>query len=167
VLLDHTIPKPPTLQGYAVHRLVQGLTGGESPLFVDMGDSVLVRTARALTEAGVPPRAVETGGMAAFELRACVARKIKGRHVYYPPEDWRSRHAWLRRQGARLGFEPLTIDCRADRMRIDKGGSRIFTVDRTDFIGVLRVTDDTTFAEAVASGVGSTARTFGFGMLVL
>ena len=52
-------------------------------------------------------------------------------------------------------------------MKMEKAGSSPFTVDRTDFAGVLRVTDETAFERAVAGGVGATARTFGFGMLVL
>ena len=167
MLLDHGIPKPPSLRGHALHRLVQGLTDGENPLFVDMGDRVLVRTAKPLTPDGVPPRAVASGGLAAFELRACVSRKVGGRHRYYPPADWRSRRDWLRRRGERLGFEPLTVHCSAGFMTVDKAGGRPFTVDRTDFVGVLRVTDEAAFARAVAGGVGSTARTYGFGMLVL
>ena len=167
MLLDHSIPKPPSVQGYALHRLVQGLTAGESPLFVDMGDRVLVRTAKPLTETGAPPRRARTGEIVAFELRACVSRKVRGRHIYYPPADWRSRHDWLRRRGERLGFEPLTLHCRAAPMTVGKAGARAFKVDRTDFTGVLRVTDEAAFAQAVSGGVGATARTFGFGMLVL
>ena len=167
MLRDHAIPKPPTLQGYTLHRHVQGLMGGESPLFVDMGDRLLVRTELQLTATGVPPRAVGAGGLAAFELRACVSRKVKGRHRYFPPADWRSRHDWLRRQGERLGFQPLTVHCRAGLMKVEKQGAPPFTVDRTDFTGVLRVTDEEAFARAVAGGVGSTARAFGFGMLLL
>ena len=44
MLLDHIIPKPPSLRGYDLHRLVQGLTDGASPLFVDMGENLIVRT---------------------------------------------------------------------------------------------------------------------------
>lgn len=167
MLLDHTIPKPPSLDGYGLHRLVQGLTGGDTPLFVDMGDRLVVRTEKPITDEGKPPRVAATGESAGFELRACVSRKVRGRHVYYPIADWRSRHAWLRGQGERHGFEPLTVHCRAAQARIDKGGGRCFTVDRTDFIGVLRVTDAARFERAVANGVGSTAKAFGFGMLVI
>lgn len=167
MLRDHTIPKPPSLDGYGLHRLVQGLTGGDSPLFVDMGDRVVVRTTKPITDAGTPPRTAAAGEIVGFELRACVARKVRGRHLYYPLADWRSRHAWLRKQGARHGFEPLTIHCRAAQAGIDKGGGRAFTVDRTDFVGVLRVTDAARFARAVAHGVGATAKAFGFGMLVV
>lgn len=167
MLRDHTIPKPPALDGYGLHRLVQGLTGGDSPLFVDMGDRLVVRTGKPLTEDGVPLRAAAAGDVVGFELRACVSRKIRGRRVYFPLADWRSRHAWLRRQGERNGFEPLTVHCSAAQARIDKGGGRSFTVDRTDFVGVLRVTDAALFARAAANGVGATAKAFGFGMLIL
>ena len=167
MLRDHTIPKPSSLDGYGLHRLVQGLTGGDSPLFVDMGDRLIVRSAKPITDDGKPPRAVTRGETVGFELCACVSRKVRGRHVYYPLADWRSRHAWLRRQGERHGFAPLTIHCRAAQARIDKGGGQTFTVDRTDFIGVLRVADVARFERAVSSGVGSTARAFGFGMLVI
>lgn len=167
MLLDHTVSKPPSLDGYGAHRLVQGLTDGESPLFVDMGDKVVVRTARPITREGKPPRAAAAGELVGFELRACVSRKVRGRHVYYPPGDWRARHDWLRRRGERGGFAPLTVHCRAGLAVIDKGGGRRFTVDRTDFAGVLRVTDAERFARAVETGVGSTAKAFGFGMLVI
>lgn len=167
MLLDHIIPKPPTLRGYELHRLVQGLTDGESPLFADMGDTLIVRTAKPITDKGVPPRTIVTGDIVGFELRACVSRKIKGRHVYYPTADWRSRHAWLRKQGERHGFEPLTVNCRASQAKVDNGKGRAFTVDQTDFVGILRVVNANQFEKAVANGVGSTAKAFGFGMLVI
>ena len=42
-----------------------------------------------------------------------------------------------------------------------------FTVDQTDFTGVLKVTDHALFIQAMSSGIGSTARAFGFGMINL
>jgi hypothetical protein len=167
MLLDHVIPKPPSIKGYALHRVVQGLTDGESPLFADMGDNLIVRTEKPVTDKGAPPRVATTGDIIGFELRACVSKKIKGRHVYYPIADWRIRHAWLHKQGERHGFEPLTISCQADQAKLDDGKGRAFTVDQTDFVGILRVTDKSNFEKAVANGVGSTAKAFGFGMLIL
>ena len=167
MLLDHVIPKPPTLKGYDLHRLVQSLTEGDSPLFVDMGDKLIVRTKKPITDEGAPPRPVRSGEIVGFELRACVAKKIKGRHLYLPTSDWRGRHAWLRKKGERHGFEPLAINCQSSPAKIDDGNGRKFTVDQTDFVGVLRVTDKNLFETALANGVGSTARTFGFGMLIL
>lgn len=167
MLLDHVIPKPPSLKGYDLHRLVQGLTDGGSPLFADMGDNLIVRTEKPITDKGAPPRKASTGDIVGFELKACVSRKIKGRHIYYRTTDWPSRHEWMRKQGERHGFEPLTINCIAKQAKVDNGKGREFTVDQTDFVGVLRVTDNVKFEKAVASGVGSTAKTFGFGMLVI
>ena len=167
MLLDHVIPKPPSIRGYKLHRLVQGLTEGESSLFADMGDSIIVRTDKAITDKGIAPRAAVKGDIIGFELRACVSKKIKGRHIYYPISDWRSRHAWLHKQGERHGFEPLTISCQADQAKVDNEKGRAFAVDQTDFVGILRVTDSSHFENAVANGVGSTAKTFGFGMLIL
>ena len=167
MLLDHVVPKPPTIKGYKLHQLVQGLTGGDSPLFVDMGDRLVVRTEKLVTEKGQPIRVAATGDIVGFELRACVSKKIKGQRVYYPVRDWRSRHAWLQRQGQRHGFEPMTMNSHSSYAEVDNEKGRAFTVDQTDFVGVLRVTDSKLFEKAVVNGVGSTAKTFGFGMLVL
>jgi hypothetical protein len=167
MLLDHVIPKPLSLKGYDLHRLVQGLTDGGGSLFADMGDNLIIRTEKPITDKGTAPRTTANGDIVGFELRSCVSRKIKGRHVYFPTTDWRSRHAWLHTQGQRHGFEPLTISCNSMQAKIDDGKGRKFTVDQTDFVGVLRVTDNTKFQAALANGVGSTARTFGFGMLVI
>ena len=61
MLLDHVIPKPPTLKSYQLHQLVQGLTDGESPLFADMGDTLIVRCEKSITDNGAPPRSFVTG----------------------------------------------------------------------------------------------------------
>ncbi len=167
MLLDHVVSKPPTIKGYKLHQLVQGLTRGDSPLFVDMGDYLIVRTEKSITDKGQPIRVVATGDIVGFELRACVSKKIKGQHVYYPARDWRSRHAWLQKQGQHHGFEPMTMNCHSSYAEVDNEKGRAFTVDQTDFVGVLRVRDSQLFEKAVANGVGSTAKTFGFGMLVI
>lgn len=167
MLLDHSIPKQATLSGYDLHRLVQGLTDGETPLFKDQGDSILIRTSKEITQSGIPTRQVVDGDIVAFELRASVSKKTKGRRSYFPTKDWRSRHAWLERQGERHGFHPLTIHCRSTQAKIEDGKGRSFTVDQTDFIGVLKVNDSAKFKNAIANGVGSTAKAFGFGMLIV
>lgn len=167
MLLDYVIPKPPTLKGYKLHQMVQGLTDGESPLFTDMGDHLILRTGKPVTENGVVLRTVSIGDIIGFELRACVAKKIKGKHIYYPTSDWRSRHAWLQKQGQRHGFEPLTLNCHSSLAKIEDGKGRDFTVDQTDFVGVLRVTDGALFECALGAGIGTTAKAFGFGLLMI
>ena len=108
-----------------------------------------------------------TGDMTAFELRACCGKKRKGKNIYFPQRDWRSRHDWLRRKGEQLGFEPLAVHCKSEIATIDNDKGRCFRVDQTDFVGVLKVTDAELFKKALGSGVGSVAKTYGFGMLIV
>ena len=164
--MDFVMKKPPTVRGYALHRIAAGLADGEKVLFADCGDHVLLRTNKPLD---VDPRSVRTvalGDIIGFELRACVGKKVKGKHQYFRTSDWRSRHAWLERQGNAHGFAIITVHCTA-AMQVVKAGDRQFTVDQTDFTGVLKVTDVEQFNEAVAHGVGNKAKAFGFGMLVI
>lgn len=165
-MLDHVIPKPARVAGYMLHQLAEAVTNGTRPLFVDRGDHLVVRTDKAITSAPVPTREVSQGDVVAFELRAWVARKIKGKAIYFPPGDWRSRHAWLERKATKSGFEVLALRSTSTMAKIAKA-DRTFTVDQTDFVGVLRVTDVAQFDVAMAKGVGSTARAFGFGMLTI
>ena len=111
-------------------------------------------------------RDVSQGDVVGFELRACVGFKTKGIHRYFPVSDWRSRHQWLARQGDRHGFEVITVHCAACMCNLVKGDRR-FTIDQTDFTGVLKITDSVRFKLAIDTGIGSTARAFGFGMIHL
>lgn len=164
--MDFIMQKPPTVRGYALHRIAAGLADGEKILFADCGDHVLLRTDKPLE---VDQRSVRTftlGDIVGFELRACVGKKVKGKHRYFRTSDWRSRHEWLARQGEAHGFAIITLHCTAD-MQAVKSGDRQFTIDQTDFTGVLKVTDVEQFDKAVAHGVGNKAKAFGFGMLVI
>jgi hypothetical protein len=163
-MLDHVIPKPARVAGYTLHQLAEGMTDGGRPLFVDRGDHLLVRTEKPITANATPTRQVKEGDVIAFELRACVAKKLKGRPIYFPLGDWRARHDWLDRKAEQNGFAVLALRSTASMAKIAKAG-RSFTVDQTDFVGVLRVTDVTRFEIAMTKGVGSVARAFGFGML--
>ena len=164
--MDYVVPKPPTVRGYALHRLAAGLANGEKVLFADAGDHLLLRSERPLAANPRPLRSIAAGDIVGFELRACVGKKVKGKHRYFCTSDWRSRHEWLERQGERHGFALITVHCTAEKLRIGDG-ERHFTVDQTDFTGVLKVTDIERFNSAVADGVGNKARAFGFGMLVI
>jgi CRISPR associated protein len=165
-MLDHVIPKPPRVAGYTLHQLAEAVTDGARPLFVDRGDHLVVRTDKPITPRPIPTRRISQGDVIAFELRACVARKIKGKAIYFPLGDWRSRHAWLERKAKMCGFEVLALRSTSSMAKIAKA-DRAFAVDQTDFVGVLRVTDIAQFEIAMARGVGSTARAFGFGMLTI
>ncbi len=164
-MLDHIIPKPPTIKPYQAHQMVQGLADGNPVLFADKGDRLLVRTSQKLTKDAQQVRQCLAGDVVGFELRACVSKKRKGKHLYPDASDWRVRHQWLDRQAEKHGFEVLTVNCHAERLVIDDQRTRKFAVDQTDFVGVLKVVDEEKFKAALEKGIGSTARTFGFGML--
>lgn len=161
---EYVLTKPPSAGGYSLHRMVAGLTNGAPALFADRGDHLVVRTAKPIDAERRPVREVNTGDVIAFDLRASCGTKNKGRHGYWPVADWQSRHAWLDRQGERHGFSVITVHCTADMQLIQKTG-RKFTVDKTDFVGVLKVTDAAKFNIAVATGIGGKAKAFGFGMI--
>lgn len=167
MIVDYVLPKPQSAGGYSLHRIVEGLTGGARPLFADMGDRLLVRSAAPIKGvATVPVRELAVGDMATFQLRASVSKKTRGKRSYYPTGDWSARHDWLRRQGERHGFDVLTVHCTADFAKIEKTGQR-FTVDRTDFTGVLKVTDAEKFSAALRNGISGCSKAFGYGMLLI
>lgn len=165
--LEYTLNKPATVSGYPLHRLVMGLTDGAPALFVDAGQDVLIRTSAPLDAPSRPVVEFANGAVTAFELRACCGKKRKGRNIYFPLKDWRSRHDWLKRKGEDLGFVPLTVHSTAEIATIDNSSGRRFRIDQTDFTGVLRVTDANLFHKALRDGVGSVAKTYGFGMLIV
>lgn len=161
---DYVIPKPASTRGYALHRMAEGLTGGARPLFTDFGDHMVLRTDKPIEAPPRPLREFMQGDIVGFELRACVGKKVRGQHRYFHTGDWRSRHEWLARQGERHGFAVITVHCTATMAEVVKADRR-FTVDQTDFTGVLKVTDEAKFRRSVITGIGSTGRAFGFGML--
>lgn len=164
--MDFVLQKPPTLRGYALHRMAAGIARGAKVLFADCGDHLLLRSPAPLEAMPRPLREIHVGDIVGFELRACVSRKVKGRHRYYPTADWHSRHEWLSQQGDKHGFAIITVHCSAT-MHTVSAGERSFTIDQTDFTGVLKVTDEQRFTQALENGIGNTARAFGFGMLII
>ncbi len=167
MLHEYVLPKPAHLRGYPLHRMVAGLTQGAPSIFADVGDRLLIRTAATLEADALPLPHLHEGELRAFELRACVSKKRKGKHLYPHRGDWAVRHDWLRRQGERHGFDVLTVHCTADTMTIDNGSGRRFSVDQTDFTGVLRVIDLKRFNAAMLVGIGSVSRTYGFDYLII
>ena len=166
MMQDHMLPKPPSAAGYSLHRTTSGLARGEKALFRDCGNRLLIRTAASIGKEATPLEYPTTGDIRIFQLRASVSKKTQGKRSYFPVADWRSRHDWLTRQGERLGFEVLSVNCTADFFRVERNG-KPFTVDRTDFAGALKVTDTEKFTLALKNGVGGTSRAFGFGLLII
>ncbi|MDB2343114.1 type I-E CRISPR-associated protein Cas6/Cse3/CasE [Porticoccaceae bacterium] len=166
MVFDYIVSKPASLKNYPLHRMVAGLVGDNHVLFADLGSSLLVRTPAHLEAAREGVKKVPEGQMVAFELRACVSKKRKGRHIYPRADDWRSRHEWLNQKALENGFEVVTVHSSSTmaEMTDDK---RSFKVDQTDFTGILKVTNMTLFNNAMSKGVGSTAKAFGFGLLII
>ena len=145
--------KPEQVSGYALHRTVTALAGGEHVVYRDDGASVAIRT-----EAPIAP------DVRLFTLKACVGKKNKGRHVYFANGDWRARRAWLDTQAAQNGFEIITVHITDKREVIGKANP--FSVDSTTFTGALKVTNQEKFSAALNRGIGK-CRTFGFGFLTI
>lgn len=163
-MMEYVIEKPIAVAKYASHRIVAGLTGGKPASWFDEGERLRVRTADKLPAEAQPARVFTLGQVVGFQLKASCGKKVKGKHRYFHTADWRSRHEWLKRKGEMHGFEVLTVHCHAEQERIT-AGVRIFTVDTTSFTGVLKVTDAGKFEAVLVSGIGSTAKAFGFGFL--
>ena len=154
--MEYIISKPPNIDSYATHRLVAGLANDTTALHHDEGSQVRIRTDAALP----------VGNILGFTLRACVSFKNKGHHRYYPTNDWRSRHEWLDKKGLQNGFEVITVHASAKHFLVQKPSGN-FTIDDTQFTGVLKVTDQAKFDAVLKSGIGNTARSYGFGMLII
>jgi hypothetical protein len=162
--MEYTIDKPLAVGQYASHRIVAGLTGGKPASWFDEGERLRIRTAKTIPGELQPPRNFATGQFVGFQLKASCGKKIKGKHRYFHTADWRSRHEWLKNKGKQHGFEVLTVHCHAEQERI-RAGTRIFNVDATSFTGVLKIIDLDKFNAVLISGIGSTAKAFGFGFI--
>lgn len=162
MLHDHVIPKPESWKAYTSHQLLEGLTKGARPMFVDNGGHLLVRSADPfLTQSSKPLRTVNVGDVLGFELRASCGVKVKGKHRYFPLKDWRARRAWLERRAS--GFEVLSVTVSARSVNIKQN----IRIDQSDFSGVLRVTDVAALNQILENGIGGPGRAFGHGMLVI
>lgn len=164
---DHTIPKPERIAGYTLHRMVAELVAGAPALYCDNGDHLVIRTDKPITANPKSVAEPANGDVIAFQMRACVADRKGGRNIYPDIGDWRERRAWLDAQGKKQGFEVLAVHVDGDRQDVVASGGRKFWIDATRFTGVLKVTDATKFAAALAAGIGRVGKAFGMGMLVI
>lgn len=160
---DHYLIRPGELDAYGLHQHVAALTGGARALWADLGARLAVRTEVDLGT-GEAPRKPELGEVVGFELAACCCSRTRNKHVYYPLDDWKARHAWMRQRAAQYGFAILELHCKPTMLAIVKGGKR-YAIDQTHFAGVLKVTDATRLGEAMDRGIGNTGRAFGCGLL--
>lgn len=159
--MDILIEKPASVRGYALHRLVAQYLQGRAALWADEGQQVRIRL-----KDSTPP-AYEPGKVLGFTVRACVSYSIKSHHRYLPLEDWRGRRQWLEAKSAGCGFEVLGVHVHAAMSLIAAHDGRRFTVDATEFTGILRVTDSQAFSSCMTNGIGKVGRAFGLGLLIV
>jgi len=162
--MEYVIEKPVSVNKYECHRMLSGLTGGKPVSWVNEGESIRVRTADLIPAQVQADRIFNVGQIVGFQLKASCGKEVKGKHRYFHTSDWRSRHEWLKRKGELHGFEVLTVHCRAEQERV-VAGKRTFKVDATSFTGILKVIDIVKFEAVLISGIGSTAKAFGFGFI--
>jgi hypothetical protein len=160
-VVDILINKPPRIRGYALHRLVAQLQQGRPALWADEGSQVRVRP----RDAQVPR--YEVGKMLGFTTRACVSYSTKNKHRYLPIGDWRGRREWLDLKAAANGFEVVGVHVSGSMELIEAHDGRRFTVDATEFTGLLKVTDTAAFARCLVTGLGKVGRAFGLGLLIV
>lgn len=159
--MDILINKPAGLRGYALHRMIAEYLQGKPALWADEGDRVRIRPREATLTA------YKNGTLLGFTLRACVSRSTKNRHHYLPLGDWRGRRAWLAAKAAVNGFEVVAVHVRGEMAQIDAHDGRKFTVDATEFTGLLRVLDQQAFSNCLVKGLGKIGKAFGLGLLVV
>ena len=97
-----------------------------------------------------------------FRLQANPTVKRDGkRHALYADDVLL---AWLQRKGDQHGFSVGPLDTQIAKLGKKHGKRRQQVWHAVQFDGVLTVTDVTSFAEAIQTGIGS-AKAFGFGLL--
>ena len=162
---EYILKKPEGIRGYDLHRVVTAWVNGQPHLWRDNGETLVIRTAAPLDAPSQPVLRVEINEIRVFGLRACVSSKNGGHHVYPALNDHVFRKNWLSKQAARNGFAVISVHSAAQAMRVVDQKGRDFTVDCTDFTGVLKIIDPDAFHAALLSGIGSTGKTFGFSLL--
>jgi hypothetical protein len=166
-MLDHIIPKPFAIEAYAGHRIVAELCSGYRYQFVDMGNYFVVRTDKEITATGRVIKLPVQDEIIAFTLRTSVASRHKNQNIYPATGDWRVRRAWLEKQGEKFGFLVQAVHVTSRHLKIKDKDSRTFTIDCTDFTGVLKVTEEILIETAIKNGIGRVGKAFGMGMLVI
>jgi hypothetical protein len=159
--MDILIDKPPRIQGYALHRLVEQYQQGKPALWADEGTQLRIRPQDA------QPPITEVGKILGFTTTACVVTGKGNRHKYLPLGDWRSRRAWLDKEGSKHGFEVIGVHVTGGMRQIETHDGRRFSVDATEFTGLLKVTDPASFSKCLVKGLGRVGKAFGLNLLVV
>lgn len=167
MIRDYIIPRPPSLELYAVHRFVAQLCDGAPYLFVDRGDHVVIRTSRALCDRYRDIAIPASGAVVAFSLRSAVSKRHKGKNAYARLGDWRARHEWLHQRSDKNGFRILALHTTDGSVKVEGRTGKTFSIDQTEFTGVLKVSDPALFAQGLARGIGRVGKPYGMGLLAI
>jgi hypothetical protein len=166
-MLDHTITKSLSIEACAVHRMVAELCSGSTYQFLDRGESVIVRTTKNISANGKPVISPDEGTEHVFFLRASVAGRRKKTNIYPASANWRYRKTWLEQQGDKSGFDVLDVHVKSRHIKIEDRSGRRFSIDCSDFTGVLRVIHKRKLTETLHNGIGRIGQVFGIGMLII
>jgi hypothetical protein len=159
--VDILIDKPARIRGYALHRMVAEYMQGRPALWADEGAHLRIRPA----DAALPEFAA--GKLLAFTTKTCVSISAGHKHRYLPLCDWQGRRQWLEKRAVRLGFEVVSVHVTPGMESIETHDGRRFSIDATDFTGLLRVTDSKAFEQCLCNGVGRVGKAFGLNLLIV
>jgi hypothetical protein len=159
--MDIVIDKPARLKGYALHRIVEQYQQGGPALWADEGEQLRIRPQDAQVQG------YDAGKLLAFTVMACVALRDGRRHRYLPVDDWRSRREWFDKEAAKHGFQILGVHIVGGMQKVETHDGRRFSLDATEFTGLLQVKDPAAFAQCLLKGVGRVGKAFGLGMLIV
>lgn len=159
--MDILIDKPARVRGYALHRLVEQYQQGKPALWADEGKQVRIRPRDSI------PPTFETGKILGFTVKACVAYSSGNQHVYLPLADWRGRRQWLEKRAAKCGFDLVGVHVSGAMEEVQTHDGRNFTIDATEFTGLLKILDLDAFTRCYMSGLGKVGKSFGLNMIVV
>ncbi|MEY4351706.1 MAG: hypothetical protein RL078_1785 [Bacteroidota bacterium] len=159
--MDIFIEKPLKVRGYDLHRLVEQHQQGVKALWVDEGRHVRIRPRNA----EVPQMPFEK--ILGFTVKACVAYSSGNKHKYLPTSDWRGRRRWLEERSKKCGFEIIGVHVSGGMQVIDKQDGTRFTVDSTEFTGLLKITNLDAFQHCYLNGISKVGKAFGLNMIII
>jgi hypothetical protein len=159
--MDIVIDKPARIRGYALHRIVEQYRNGKPALWADEGNQLRIRPEEA------EPPVYPVGKLLAFTTVACVAYSSGHKHRYLPLADWRGRRAWLEQQAQKHGFQVEAVHVSAGMQQVQTHDGRSFSVDATEFTGLLRVVDPAAFGRCLVRGIGKVGKAFGLNLLIV
>lgn len=165
---DYEIPKSQSMSVVDTHRVVSAINGGSNCQWRDDGDKIIVRTKANLPLPFVELPEVHEGEIRVFKLVTSTSTQNSGRRTPLPQGDHGARKRWLEQRAGRCGFELLNSHSTDSLVHVEKNPGKRFCMDRTVFIGTLRVTNRELFKQALETGItGGKGTAYGFGLITV